>query len=1195
MNRMLTEHQKRALQHERHLSVTANAGAGKTTVLVQRFIEILLRTREPIGKLVAITFTENAAGELRKRIADLIELTLAHSSPEETQLLERARDELSSANIGTIHSFCAHLLREYPVEADVDASFTVIEGVDRELLLQESLRETLQALLAEHADAGDREGLLNVLRLMGRKKVFRYIEHWLKKRELIDRMTQPEGCMADHLSDADILNLRQRMVREELAQSAGQPGWKEALGRLLKQASGKKAAEVSSFLSSWENLTSEEEKIRWYQELCPIVFTTSGSLRRDWTGSQPAAWDEGEDAVILHAHWKSTDGVRSSIESAEAEQLMLRLVRILLNVYRKTLDTYDSRKSEFGQLDFDDLQIKTRELLRREHIRKELADRFRFIMIDEYQDTDQLQYEILRLLISDFKSGNLFIVGDPKQSIFRFRNAEVRVFEETKRAIAAASGAGLENDVSLAESFRLLTGPADFVNRVFSGIMGGAGSSPEIAHEQLIKGRSNNAEGKVQMLLVEEGSSDQGAEGIAIECRMIAQRIAQMVEQKEIVYEGASETPRPIKFNDVAILLRGRTHLRALEVALAEHGIPYVLSAGIGFYQTQEILDFLSLFKFLLNPEDDVALAALLRSPFFAIPDSLLFEVSRETREETFWGKMNKYAAYHRDAMLLRAVSILREDLGLANRLSIPSLVERILLQTGWHGTVSGLPFGGQNVANIDKLLRIARDFEARGFNSLFDFAERLKTLADRERHEGQAPPEIAQNCVQILTIHGAKGLEFPVVFLPFLDQKFQYDASPFLDSRMGIAFKSPDPSDPAQERSTPFFELLRRDSIRKTEAEEKRILYVACTRSRDILVLSGNLDRRVSHPSSLGWILDGLGLEARLIRQGDMVLPEAILKVMEWSNGSGKVLEKPHALALSIALEGRLPGIKPFVADRREANFRLPELWIEPVEGTVLGEVFSASQIKTYLECPTKYYLKYRLGLPEIRALPVPAGLDEDSDDESDGELEGSLTHLILRDIQSKEIAITEVEERARRLVFNTVMLGPEERERANAAVVRNVTSFLQSDLGAEVLSEVETKTEFTVNSVLGDDFVTGTIDRLYRDASGIWHILDYKTDGIRKEDLSARSELYKPQLAVYAWLIQRAYRQESVRASLLFLQHPSSPVHFIFGPTETRKYEQIFRDVIEKVKSGQFDREIQICRTCTYRMGDDCLLRPG
>src|SRR2546422_4965556 len=278
MNRMLTEHQKRALQHERHLSVTANAGAGKTTVLVQRFIEILLRTREPIGKLVAITFTENAAGELRKRIADLIELTLAHSSPEETQLLERARDELSSANIGTIHSFCAHLLREYPVEADVDASFTVIEGVDRELLLQESLRETLQALLAEHADAGDREGLLNVLRLMGRKKVFRYIEHWLKKRELIDRMTQPEGCMADHLSDADILNLRQRMVREELAQSAGQPGWKEALGRLLKQASGKKAAEVSSLLSSWENLTSEEEKIRWYQELCPIVFQTSGSL-----------------------------------------------------------------------------------------------------------------------------------------------------------------------------------------------------------------------------------------------------------------------------------------------------------------------------------------------------------------------------------------------------------------------------------------------------------------------------------------------------------------------------------------------------------------------------------------------------------------------------------------------------------------------------------------------------------------------------------------------------------------------------------------------------------------------------------------------------------------------------------------------------------------------------------------------------
>ncbi|HYQ87533.1 MAG TPA: UvrD-helicase domain-containing protein [Bacteroidota bacterium] len=1191
MNRMLTDHQKRALQHERHLSVTANAGAGKTTVLVQRFIEILIRTREPVSRLVAITFTENAAGELRKRIADLIELKLEQGNEEETQLLERARDELSSANIGTIHSFCAHLLREYPVEADVDASFTVIEGVDRELLLQESLRETLQALLSEHADAGDREGLLTVLRLLGRRKVFRYLEHWLKKRELIDRMTEPDGCMADHLSDADILNMRQRMVQEELAQSAGQPEWREALGRLVKQGSGKKAGELSALLSSWGSLTSQEEKIRWYQELCPIVFTSSGSLRRDWTGPQAAAWDEGEDAAILHAHWRSSDGVRSTFDPG-AEQLMLRLVRILLNLYRKTLDSYDSRKSEFGQLDFDDLQIKTRELLRREHIRKELAERFRFIMIDEYQDTDQLQYEILRLLISDFRSGNLFIVGDPKQSIFRFRNAEVRVFEETKKAIAAASGAGLENDVSLAESFRLLTGPADFVNRVFSGIMGGARPSPEIRHEELIKGRSNNAEGKVEMLLVEEGVSDQVTDGIAIECRMIAQRVTKMVERKEIVYEGARETPRPIKFNDVAILLRGRTHLRALEIALAEHGIPYVLSAGIGFYQTQEILDFLSLFKFLLNPEDDVALVALLRSPFFAIPDSLLFEVSRETREETFWGKMNRYAAHHRDAMLVRAASILREDLELANRLSIPSLVERILLQTGWHGTVSGLPFGGQNVANIDKLLRIARDFEARGFNSLFDFAERLKTLADHERHEGQAPPEIAQNCVQILTIHGAKGLEFPVVFIPFLDQKFQYDASPFLDSRMGIAFKSPDPSDPAQERSTPFFELLRRDSIRKTEAEEKRILYVACTRSRDVLVLSGQLNGKISQPSYLGWILDGLRLDPRSIRQGDTVLPEAPLKVMEWSNGSGKVREKPHALALSIALEGRLPGIRPFIADRGEANFRLPELWIEPVEGTVLGEVFSASQIKTYLECPTKYYLRYRLGLPETRALP---SLHEESDDESEGELEGSLTHLILRDIQSNVITTGEVEERARRLVFNTPMLAPEERERANAAVVRNVTSFLHSGFGREVLSAAETKTEFTVNSVLGEDFVTGTIDRLYRDASGIWHILDYKTDGITREDVSPRSELYRPQLAVYAWLIQRAYRQESVRASLLFLQHPSSPVHFIFGPAETRRDELIFRDVIGRVKSGQFDRKIQICRTCTYRSGDDCLLRPG
>ena len=1202
---MLTEHQKKALQYTSHLSVTANAGAGKTTVLVQRFIEILIGSGEPISRLVAITFTENAAGELRRRIADVIEARLGErGAPEKMRLLARARDELSSANIGTIHSFCARLLREYPVEGGVDAAFSVIDGVDRELLLKEVLRDTVESFLTGKEDARDREAFIDTLRLLGRRRVLRYLEAWLEKREVIDRMVQPGGCLAEQLSDGEILDCRRNLIDEEVRSLLDEPSWREALARLLTSASGKKSVEVAAIFSRWKNLRSPEEKVGWYGELSSRVFTSTGTLRKDWLGAHSDPASSGVDPLILTNHREECSGILGAMAQEGGpggELLMLQSVRVLLKVYRRALDAYSGRKDEFSQLDFDDLQMKARDVLQREEVRKQLAGKFKFIMIDEYQDTDQLQYEIVRLLTSDFRSGNLFIVGDPKQSIFSFRSADVRIFEETKRAIETASSPGSGNSISLAESFRLLTAPVDFVNRVFSRTMARGASRFDVGHDELVRGRSNPAEGRIEMLLV-ASSPDPGSgraahadssASVAIECRMIASKIAALAGSGYPVFDPADETARPVRFSDVAVLLRGRTHLEQLEKALVDHGIPYVLSGGIGFYQTQEVLDFYSFFKFLLNREDDVALAALLRSPFFAISDDRLFEISRE-QHGTLWGKMKQYAHRHRGDGLLRAVRILEEDLELANRLPVPFLVQRIMLQTGWHGIVSGLPFGGQNVANVRKLLRIARDFERKGFHSLFDFVERLKILIEREPRESQAPPEIAENCVQILTVHGAKGLEFPVAFLPFLDQKFRHDSAPYIDASLGIAFPVPGRSEAEEELHTPYFELMKRGSELKREAEEKRIFYVACTRARDLLVLSGRVVEGATHPSCLRWTLESLGLSPPPILSGDIILPESPVKTIEWVNGAGEVRSIMHALCVSVTVADRFPEVVPFEAMSAARGSRFPELWIEPVEGRIRGEFFSATQIRTYLECPTKYYLKYVLGLPEANTPPGRVEENEDADDTPRGELEGTLTHLILRDCFTPAITDSEVEENARRLISNTLpLLAPEERDRTTAAIVVHVLNFLRSPFGIEVLSADTSKTEFSLSSIFGDDYVTGTIDRLCMNRDGDWHLLDYKTDKIRASELGARAELYRPQLALYAWLTHRLYGRIPIRASLVFLSHPLSPVHFTFGEAEIRSFEELLADSISRIKAHNFERMLPVCQTCTYRTGDDCLIR--
>ncbi len=1186
----LTGSQEGALAFDRHLAVTANAGTGKTMVLVHRFVKILLESPASLNSIVAITFTDKAASELRARIgAHVRERMLSASSPDERRILAGVRDRLAGAAIGTIHSFCAQLLREFPVEANVDAGFTVLKGIDQRMFIEEALASAFDEILGRQDHV--REEFLRTVRMLGRGSVYHTLTLFLRKREQLNRLL--EGPLHPERPDAEILDAWSEATREHLRGTLDHPDFARGLDTIRRIANGKKAPEACRRIDAFLTLTGFAERVDEAAQLLGVLLTKEGTLRKDVIGRDKFNHD------LAHAHraLRMASGVLADFggtggKVTSADRTLLRILRVLANAYRRAEERYDLAKSDAGQLDFDDLQFRTRDLLRTSGIGPRLREKFRYLMIDEFQDTNYLQYDIVRLLMSHFDRANLFIVGDPKQSIYGFRNAEAEIFCAAKRDMTR-SGEGEE--IVLAESFRLLPSIADFTNRIFSGLMRETESQFDFPYSPLISARNGQGDGTIELLLLRPRAGSGNGENLnpLPEARMLAQRLAELSRNRTMVQPSPDTPPRPFRFSDAAILVRDRRRVRELEQAMREYNVPALLSGGTGFYQTQEIYDFINYLTFLLNTDDDLALAGILRSPFFAISDAELFEVSRKRGNGSFWECFRRTAAGPDSSVpLRRAAEVLQGDLQHVNRIPIPALIQRIFRSTGWHGTVAGLRTGSQNNANMNKLLAVAREFEAKGFLTLYDFVERISALADEEEREGQAPIEEQEDAVHIMTIHAAKGLEFPVVALPFLDEGFRYDSSPFIDPAVGIGLMVKEEANFDVEAAPTIYHTLKQRNKLRSEAEEKRILYVAITRARDILLLSGSAELHARQLSALAWISDRLGIDLREAATGALDLGEHRLHILDRSDGEDRLLTKDHRLFLRITTAEELSHVPPLTAQSGGGRIT-PRALLSGLEGSRREEFFSATQLKTYLECPAKFYIKNVLGLPEPERRPHKFDENAEPRDMITGDTVGSLTHDVLQHLTPDLPAPAELAETIRRRVYATAAIPPGERGEMITTVASHVEKFCSSRIGREILASSEYFTEYTLTTLLGDDFLTGTIDRLYRRTSdGKWAILDYKTDRVTTSTLQERGTSYKTQMAVYALLVSRYFNQENVDAVIIFLHHPEHPVHFSFPVEGVAETEREILDAIAEVKARQFSQNPTACPNCGYFRDGHCLL---
>ena len=1148
-----TPSQQEALNIEKHVCVTAGAGSGKTTVLVERYLKILREGDAKPQEIVAITFTEKASAEMKERVIKEL------SQGEDRGTRENVLEQMNTVHISTIHAFCSRILREFPFQANVPANFSILQGIDQKLLLQETLKNTLKDI-ATNLEDRHRAALTRLLRRYGgQQKLVDFFSMMINQRDVIAQLRQQ---LYNDQNDTEIHEALQQRVLEQLMPTIDIPEFIRCLNAVMQVAAGKNVKTVRDLTQQLETLHAKSpnspEVSKFLKQIVELITIKNGAIAKAaFIGAKADATDIETEIDFLVSTAKKikilpvSEKEKNDDKTGDVEtddDFLLSTIRDLLTLYTRILNDYENAKLAQGTLDFNDLQLKTRNLLRdNEEIRQELVSRHKYYMVDEFQDTNELQYELVILLTNELKDANLFIVGDPKQSIYGFRGADVRVFEKTKQKIIAECGL----DISLTENFRSLRDPVGFINYFFNALMGdGTESEFEVKYEALTQARPVNANGGIEILLGRQGDE------AANEYALIAQHIKSSKAKKETVWvrdENGTESERPIEYGDIAILIRSRRHLPDIEHALLEADIPYLTTGGVGFYQRQEIYDIWNYLNFLNAPtKNHASLAAVLRGPAFGISDTELYEISLQAGE-SFWDKAQNYQRPTNH--LSTAIDILKKHSNFAHRMSVNQLVITIVNETGMIGTLKTGKQGQQRGANYQKLLELARNFDGdENKQTLPHFIEFLDILITEEPQEGQAPIEASRGAVRIMTIHAAKGLQFPVVILPRLDRGGQTDREPFIDEVFGIGFSPLKPDEGYRKTEPAIVPHMKNRSGEKEIAEKKRLFYVGATRAQDRLILSGTLSDNGRAQQMLGWIYEHLGINEAV---NPLSLPVSV-EVFS-SNDTNR-----QHFQLEIPIYQALTDLAPMseVSDETP-TVEFPKWTRQIPDSTGIHSAFSVTELANYARCPLRYQLENVLRIPTDEQ--GEAGLDET---EMDNAIRSTLARI--RQQSDQENLDTIIDQALENYSGATT--------ESTAALRTYINNFTNSELGETVFSAAKTYTNQQVHADIEGHIVDGRFDRLFQNKAGHWQVVIYKTSDLQD------SEAYHSEMELYSLLLHRRYpEQPTVTVNIFFTeQGRCEQKHFSTG--ELQEATRQWQKKISELQQGIYKKNRNHCSFCPY-----------
>jgi ATP-dependent helicase/nuclease subunit A len=1158
----------------RDVLLEAGAGTGKTGVMVDRYCRLVCDTGVSPDTILAFTFTDKAAAELRQRIrAELARRAEAGS--------ERAAELLSGiggAWVTTIHGFCNRILAAHPVAAGIDPGFRILDTPEAARAAREAFDDALQDFLAadgpnSEATAGEsarrpgysREELVAAFEVEGLRELVTGVHAELHSRgEARPRLPEPPPC--DPAAALDAAALAAAECLEELKETdPKREVLEQALARLRAPGPPPDLDELRALRT-----TSRAKPVAPYREAIEAAI------------SRCAEAGEGGEA---YAH-----------------------LAALLELFSERFEQAKARRTG---IDFEDLQILAARLLERAEVGESYRGRFSHLLVDEFQDTNRLQLRLIEALRGP--RSELIVVGDELQSIYGFRHADLDVFRQQRRLIEQRADAEL---MELSGNFRSRPELIAAINLFGAVLIGEAyrplrvgtpapdesppGAGPPV--ELLLTGRDGWDEEVIELEPAIDGRTPLNC---LAEARFLAQRLRELAD---------AGTPR----GEMVLLLRAFTHLDAYEDSLERAGLrPYVVG-GRGYWSQQQVADVCALLATIANPLDDQALFGALASPACGVaPDTLWLLRAAAGRRRHVWPALER-AAGAGEAELAepeRIEQVLESELALLRdfaarivslrergpRLSLAALIEAATVETGYDLAVLMRAAGEARFANVRKLMRLAAEFESREGRDLRGLLDFLAARAETNTEAQAATAAEGHDGVRIMTVHNAKGLEFGVVAVPDLSRGLLAGARPpqlvlgrELPPRVGMQLRR---LGSAAINLYEYGELLE-ESRRRDAEEGLRLFHVAATRARRRLVLSGVIKPeagRETKPSTpvVERLVEALGI-ARDADADVAVVPPKARPGLDAAFAASEIAVRVNLPSPERAAE--LTAVRRDAAAERPLGAGPPPL-LDRRPPIVPSRPLSYTAISAYEECPYRFYMERVLGLgPRMRDLsgislqnahPGEGGAPEGSPSaREERSARGAAVHALLEWSQGNGWAEPSKELAQRHAAAAGLDLGDGEA----GSLLAPVREWLGSQLLREQIAAEATRVRAEVPILLGvgETVLRGSIDLLVERDGAAPLVVDYKTDRLGGDQPETRAAKYGTQRAIYALAAAEALGASEVEVAYVFLERPESPVLTRLDAEAMAAGRERLATAIDRIGRGEFpvapesERDWALCRGC-------------
>ena len=1168
-----TEEQKQAIYEKgNNILVAAAAGSGKTAVLVERIINKVVNEHIDIDKLLVVTFTNAAASEMRERVLKAIYEKIDETPEDEN--LQRQITLLNKSSICTIDSFCLDVVRNNFFEIDISQNFRIGDTTEIDILKQEVLED-----LFEEKYETENEDFTKLINTYTTYKDDTPLKEFiLRMYNYIQSNPFPEKWLKEKI---EMFNLS-----EKLNQDFAQTIWGKLLlqqvdeilqDSILKLEAQKKDLmkyiELSTYWQIIEDDIEQLEMLKANLDSWDKAYTLATNLKfKTWATNKKITLEAKDEAkevrdAVKASLKKITDKIVifSSKEANEDINGMYDILKKLEQVILEFGEKFAQKKKDRNIVDFNDIEHFALKILINENgnpteIAKKYQEKFEEIAIDEYQDSNLVQEYILT---SVSRQNNIFMVGDVKQSIYKFRQARPDLFLNKYKAYQLKKDKK-ENEnlkIQLFKNFRSRKEILDFANIIFTNIMSEELGKLNYTEEEYLNLGADYADTnqdlrtEIDILNIEDEQENnieedneeetERVEDIDLEAKFVAKRIKQLIEDKFIIYDAKKEEKRNIQYKDIVVLLRSTKEAAPIfEKEILNLDIPVFSDSSSEYLESIEIQTIMSLLKVIDNPMQEIPLVATMRSMIGGFTDNELVQIRLSDRYDNFYNTMIK-AKKDVDTKLKQKIETFLDKLEMWRKeqeyVSLDEFIWKIYNDTGYYHYVGLMTNGELRQANLKMLFERAKQFESISFKGLFNFIRYIDKIKTSSK-DMDAAKTIGENdnVVRIMSIHKSKGLEFPVVFLAGTGKQFNMqdlNQKILLHPEIGIGVKYID-YDMQIEYDTLSKQAIRNQMLIETLSEEMRVLYVALTRSKEKLIITGyskddkEKQKEIQELKSRYQTLNHILLKKytsyldwiRLVCEFNNIEELATIHIYNKNEIMEKMQKQEEIEKLSDKIKEQISEKKPN-QEQEKHIIQLLEYEYPYKIATTIPNKISVTEIKQMQEPKISNVEKEKTEMAQVE-LPIPKFIQSDDEIKITNAEKGTLIHLCMQklDVLKAEYSYEEIKELIQKLVFQKTITLKE----AEAIPINKVYQFTKSNIWKEMTQakEVQREKPFYIHipakEIYQEDvqenlIVQGIIDLYYVTRNNELILVDFKTDYVENGEEKKLVQKYKTQLEMY------------------------------------------------------------------------------